>query len=377
VSRIRLLHLIASDRGGAASHVRDLALGLPEEQFDVGVVMPDEKGNVGPSSFADSAVRFHSLKIAHPQDWRAMMRLRSLVAQHRCQILHLHGARAAFYGRLVHLSLPPPRPKLVYSVHGFMIPHYRVPRRLLATLQERAQAVQVDRFIAVSHAERDALIRAGFPNRIDVVWLGIEPEAFARPLRSSEALRAELGVLPGELVVTSVCRFFWPRDLATLIEGFAVAKRRMPSLRLLLVGDGPWRPKLLRHISSHGLARDVILPGQRLDVAELLHASDVFVLTSGGGDGLPVSILEAMAAARPVVATASDGIPEEVVHGETGLLVAKADPRSLADALVRLSEDAGLRQRWGAAGRDRVERHFRRELMIANMAESYRRTLDG
>ncbi|MFH2011075.1 MAG: glycosyltransferase [bacterium] len=376
MSRIRLLHLIASGRGGAASHVRELALGLGE-RFDVGVVMPDDGGNVGPDDFTDTAVRFHPLEIAHPRDWRAMMRLRSLITGQECQLLHLHGARAAFYGRLVHLALPRPRPKLVYSVHGFMVPHYPQPRRLLSTVQERFQAAQVDRFIAVSHAERDALVRAGFPDRIDVVWLGIDTEAFARPRRAPEALRAELGVRPGQLVVMCLCRFFWPRDLATLIQGFARAKRRAPTLRLVLVGDGPWRPQLLQHISAAGLAGDVILPGLRHDVVELLHAADIFTLTSGGGDGLPVSILEAMAAGRPVVATASDGIPEEVVHGETGLLVPKGGVSELAEALVRLARDAPLRERWGAAGRDRVRRHFRRELMITNLAESYGRTLTG
>lgn len=375
MSRIRLLHLIASGRGGAASHVRDLALGLGEG-FDVGVVMPQDGGNVGPDDFARSAVGFHPLKIAHPRDWRAMVRLRSLILGQRCQILHLHGARAAFFGRLVQMSLPFPRPKLVYSVHGFMIPHYPRLRRALSTAQEWAQAVQVDRYIAVSHAERAALVGARFPDRIDVVWLGIDTEAFARPQRSAEELRGELGVRTGEIVVTSVCRFFWPRDFATLIRGFARAKIRVPELRLVLVGDGPWRPQLLQHIAAHGLSGEVILPGMRQDVVELLHASDVFALTSGGGDGLPVSILEAMAAGRPVVATASDGIPEEVMHGETGLLVPKGGVSELADALVRLSEDPNLRRRWGAAGQDRVRRHFRRELMVTNMARSYRRTLE-
>ncbi len=369
------MHVIASGRGGAASHVRDLALGLGD-QFEVDVVMPDDEGNVGPPDFARSAVRFHSLKVAHPRDWRAMMRLRALIAGQRCQIMHLHGARAAFFGRLVHMTLPSPRPKLVYSVHGFMIPHYPRLRRVVSTAQERVQGLQVDRYIAVSHAERDALIRAGFGDRIDVVWLGIDTEAFARPQRSPEELRTELGVRTSEIVVTSVCRFFWPRDFATLIQGFAQAKRRVPALRLLLVGDGPWRPLLLQHIEAHGLAGEVILPGLRKDVVDLLHASDIFALTSGGGDGLPVSILEAMASGLPVVATASDGIPEEVVHGETGLLVPKGGARSLADGFVRLSESPTLRQRWGAAGQDRVRRHFCRELMVENLSRSYRLTLD-
>ncbi len=368
-SPIRVLHLVASSHGGGATHVRDLAQGLSCQHYLTSVAMPDDDGIVKAADFTSHGVTFHPItgKIGP---------IRALATQ--ADILHCHGARAAFWGRLATMALGARRPKIIYSIHGFMIPHYPWPRRLLLTLQEKMQARQVDQYIAVSHAERETLRRAGLGNddNVAVVWYGIEVEQFEKSTVDRKALRARFGIKPDDVLLIMICRFFWPRDFPTLLYAFRQAVSQIPNVRLLLVGDGPWRPQIKLLLDKLDLQQQVIMPGMRQDIVDLLHAAEVFVLTSGGGDGLPISILEAMAAARPVIATATDGIPEEVIAGETGFVPPLHDVTALAQAMVHLAEDANLRQTMGLAGQQRARAHFRKEQMVAKISPLYLKLIE-
>ena len=153
----------------------------------------------------------------------------------------------------------------------------------------------------------------------------------------------------------TVGRLQAPKDALTLLRGLAKLPRG--TYEAVIVGDGPDRPELASEARRLGLESVVQLAGERNDVPELLAASDIFVLSSRS-EGLPLSILEAMAAGLPVVATTVGGVPELVLEGETGLLVPPGDPQALAGAIERLLDDSTLRGRLGAAGRIRVEERF-------------------
>jgi glycosyltransferase involved in cell wall biosynthesis len=154
--------------------------------------------------------------------------------------------------------------------------------------------------------------------------------------------------------VISIGRFAFPKDFATLVEALAATQA---DYRAAFVGEGPLLPEIAVTIRQRGLTERIDLLGNRGDVPGVLASADVFVLSSRS-EGFPVSILEAMAAGLPVVATDVGGIAESVIDGETGLLVPPGDPGALAAALDRLLADSALRQRLGAAGRERVRRHF-------------------
>jgi glycosyltransferase involved in cell wall biosynthesis len=164
----------------------------------------------------------------------------------------------------------------------------------------------------------------------------------ASPANGAE-LRARYGIRPDEIVVTCLARLVERKGHDDLI-------RAQSGLRLLFVGDGPYRRRLE--------GRGAILAGPRRDVPEILAASDIVALPSRFGEGCPNAILEAMAAGKPVVAARTGGVPEVVVDGETGLLVPREDPDALRAALLRLAADPALRARMGAAGRERAEREF-------------------
>jgi glycosyltransferase involved in cell wall biosynthesis len=146
-----------------------------------------------------------------------------------------------------------------------------------------------------------------------------------------------------------------PKDFLTLVR--ALARLSEGGFEALLVGDGPDRGEVEAEIVKLGVEGRVKLAGERSDVPALLADSDVFVLSSRS-EGLPVSVLEAMAAELPVVASDVGGLGELVVDGETGLLVPSGDPAALAEALGRLLDDRELRQKLGAAGRARAEASF-------------------
>ena len=144
----------------------------------------------------------------------------------------------------------------------------------------------------------------------------------------------------------------------------------------MIAGEGPERSALEAQARTLGLADRVVLLGYRDDVCDLLASCDLFVLPSLF-EGLPLSVLEAMAAGKPVVATAIGGTDEAVVHGETGLLVPPADAASLAKAIRTALSDPRLSQRLGAAGRARVYQEFSAQTMVRHITEIYDELLDS
>jgi glycosyltransferase involved in cell wall biosynthesis len=170
-----------------------------------------------------------------------------------------------------------------------------------------------------------------------------------RPQRRHPAVPA------GPAIVLAVGRLRAPKDFVTLV---AATAQLAPDVACVhIVGDGPDRPAVEREIARHRLEERVVLLGEREDVAGLLASADVFVLPSRS-EGMPMSVLEAMAAGLPVVASAVGGVPELVIDGETGTLVAPGDPDALARALGALVADPAARARLGAAARARAEAEF-------------------
>jgi glycosyltransferase involved in cell wall biosynthesis len=370
--RISVLQVVASSRGGGATHVRDLAAGLDRTRFAVEVVMPEDGGHVRPQDFRRRDIPCHALGLDAGVPVNALRELRRLLSRFR--IVHAHGARAAFWVRSAALALPS-RPRIVYSIHGFTAPEDPWWRRALLRSGEAALARVTDLYIAVCDSERDALLRARWcaPGRVQVVRNGVAADRFSPSDRAQ--IRRRLGLPERAALVTTACRLSRPRDFDTLLDAFRRVADEEPSAHLLVAGDGPWERRIRVLRDRLGLGANVTLAGQRDDIEAVLAASDVFVLTSTGGDGLPIGVLEAMAAGLPVIATAIDGIPEAVIDGESGLLVRRGDASSLADALLRLLHEPVTRRAFGDAGRARVESEFGANKTAAALAERYSRLL--
>ena len=349
--------------GGAQSYVAAL-LPVLSERFDVTVAAH----GAGPVREAAEALGLRFVALRHVRrpisPWRdalALAELVRLLRRERPDVLHASSSKAGVLGRVAAWATGVPI--RIFTVHGWAFAArsgassavYRWADRLVSRLTTVTICVsELERATGLAartcRADRTVVI----PNAVDV--------------RGTPRARVD-GPRPR---LIAVGRLRPPKDFGTLLR--ALASLPADGFDAAIVGDGPERPALERELGELGLRERVSLEGERRDVPSLLAGSDVFVLSSHS-EGLPVSVLEAMAAGLPVVASAVGGVAELVLDGETGLLVPPADQAALAAALWRLVADAGLRRRLGDAGRARAETLFDLDAFRRAHVELYCREL--
>jgi glycosyltransferase involved in cell wall biosynthesis len=360
-----LLLITLAEVGGAQAYVSSLLPALVE-RFDV-TVAAHGPGPLRDATEATDHARFIPLEsvrqpISPFRDLAAFVELLRLLRRERPDILHANSSKAGALGRFAaFLTGVPIR---IFTVHGWAFAAHSGISSRLYRWADRVVRSLTTMTICVSERERTTGLSAGtceadrtvvIPNAVDV----------ARAPRSQPAGRERP-------LIVSVGRLKAPKDFPTLVR--ALGKLTPGSFDALIVGDGPDRGRLEEQIDELGLSDSVHLAGERLDVPELLAAADVFVLSSRS-EGMPVSVLEAMAAGLPIVASRVGGVPEQIADGETGLLVEPRDADELAAALTRLTQDADLRIRLGAAARTRAEQAFDLEPFRRAHVELYSREL--
>jgi glycosyltransferase involved in cell wall biosynthesis len=330
--------------GGAQTYVALLTEAL-RDRFDVVVAAHGPGPLIGAAR--DNGARFVPLRNVqrslHPlRDARGLLELVRLLRRERPVIVHANSSKAGILGRVAAtLARVPVR---IFTVHGWAFNAHSGVARKAYLWSERLVAPLTTLTICVADRERATGLaaRACKPDQTVVLHNAVPlPAVRERPSRQTP-------------VILGVGRLKAPKDFSTLL--MALASLEPGTYRAQIVGDGPERDRLELEAGELGLADSVDFLGEREDVPELLQGADVFVLPTRS-EGLPVSVLEAMAAGLPVVASAVGGVPE-LVASETGLLVPPGDPRALAVTIGQLLEDSGLRSRLGAAGRARVEEHF-------------------
>jgi glycosyltransferase involved in cell wall biosynthesis len=282
--------------------------------------------------------------------------LAEIIRRERVDIIHAHQYTPFFYGAASRwLGSAPP---VLFTEHGRAHPDFPRRKRILAN---RVLLRRADRAVAVGEAVRQALIRnEGIaPGRVEVIYNGIPLEPFETRLTTSEraAVRAEIGVEPDDLIVIQVARLDYLKDHATAIRTIERVAGRCPNARLVLVGEGPERGAIEDLVQARVMGDHVRLLGRRTDVPRLLAAADIVLLTSIS-EGIPLTLIEAMASGHPVVSTRVGGVAEVVVDGQTGLLAPAGDGETLAGHIVRLADEPGRRDRMGRSGRRRAEELF-------------------
>jgi glycosyltransferase involved in cell wall biosynthesis len=310
-------------------------------------------------------------RISPMGDLRAFAQLLRLVFREAPDVVHTHTAKAGTLGRVAACVFNLTRRRdrrclVVHTFHGHVLTGYFRPATNLAVrLAERMLARITDRVVTISPAQRDDIVtrfRIADAARTSIVPLGLELDYLLRLDRRAPHLRRLFAIPEGALVVGYVGRFVAIKDLATLIRAFGRVVAERPDAALLMVGDGPLRPEVEALVAALTLRQHVHLLGWIEDLAPLYATIDICALSSLN-EGTPVALIEAMAAAKVVVATRVGGVGDVVVHERTGLLVPSKDPEALADAILRLAADPAGRARMGAAGRQAVVGYSARRLV--------------
>lgn len=301
-------------------------------------------------------------------------RLADAARERGVQLLHAHQYTPFFYAALAKRRLP--GTKLVFTEHGRHYPDVVSWKRRLANrawLRRKADAVTACCGFAADAIVHNEGFRGGsvgvIPNGIDTTRFDALPNTDDR-----HELRRGLGLADELRYLVTPARFHPVKDHPTLLAAFAKAAARRPDARLLLLGDGPERRRMERLAQELGIADAVQFWGVRSDVDRVLAAADLFALSSVS-EAASVTILEAMASEKPIVATGVGGTPELVRHGVDGLLTPRGDAAAMADSIVRLLDDPALAQQMGQSGRLRVLEYFRLDQAVDAYAALFRQQL--
>lgn len=307
-------------------------------------------------------------QIAPPDDIRAFNGLRGLVAHEHPKIIHSHMAKAGALARLAARGTGR-NVRTVHTFHGHVFEGYFGPLIERGFIEvERRLARRTDALIAISPEIRDQLLelRIGRPEQYRVIPLGFDLTPLLGVSSPTGRLRQASGVGTNDPLIGIVGRLTAIKNHALLFS----ALERMPDVHCVVLGDGELRAELERLVERLRLTDRVHFLGWWLDVPSAMSDLDVVVLTSRN-EGTPVSLIEALAAARPAVATDVGGVRFVVKDGASGLVVPPDDPEALAAAILRLSDDKVLRETMGARGREDVASLFGRERLLKDIRALY------
>ncbi len=295
-------------------------------------------------------------------DLTAAWRLSRIIRELRPRIVHAHDPHGVSMAAMaLAISTPSPKPLLVVS--------RRIEFRVARNSFSRWKYAQADCIIAISAAVRDRLAADGIPPvKIQVVHEGVDVDRIQRLPAAN--VHAEFYLPTQAPVVGNVGALVPQKGQHHLIDAAALVVREVPDTRFVVLGDGELRESLEQHIRRGHLERHVLLGGFRPNVLELVKGFDVFALSSIH-EGMCTSLVDAMAAARPAVASAVGGVPEVVADGETGFLVPPRDPRAMAQKVVLLLRNEQLRARMGAAALARARERFTAERMVEQTIAIY------
>ena len=367
--RLKVLHVVPHMHiGGLEKVIVNLWKHLDRRLIDLSVCCELEKGVLGESLEQDGCELLRLPASRRKTDYFTWLKLCRLLRQRRFDIVHSHSIHSFIDCALC--SLLAGTSRWVHTFHFGNYPnlpgHYLAAERLLGPLARQ--------LVAVGHAQRDSMVRhLGYsPGMLEVIWNGVELEEQGYDDSRREKLRQELGIAGGGTVIGSVAVLSEQKGIPVLLDAARLVLEARSDLRFIIVGGGP-RERLLRQMSDEmGLADRVLFTGWREDAGEIMRLLDIFVMSSLW-EAMPIVLMEAMAAARPILATTVGDIPYMIEDGETGLLAPAGDPEALAEGLLRLAGDPGLRRRLSQAGRRSYERRF----TARTMAVAYERLYQG
>ncbi len=328
----------------------------------------EEKENVQSwmSEFRESGAGFLGLKRRSRFDLRSWWALLSFLRRERVDVIHAHLFGSNLWGTV--LGRLARVPVIVAQEHGSSFEGRPVRRFIDREIIARG----ADVIVAVSREDRQSMIdiEGIKPEKVRLVRNALPP----RPPTEDRDIRRELGIGLEDPVIGTVCELRPEKAIEVLVDAAAVLIREFPRLRVLIVGDGPERPRLEAIIAERDLTGTVEILGYRSDVPDLLAAIDVAVICSDR-EGSPLALLEYMEAARPIVATRVGGIPHMVDHEKQSLMIDPRDPEGLAQAIGELLRSPDRAKEMGRCAQERWQRDNDFGAMVKSFEQLYEELL--
>ncbi len=334
-----------------------------------------------------NGVQVHQVKIERKissiNNLNSVLQLIKIIRDNQYDLVHVHTPIAAILGRIA--AKIAGVKAIVYTSHGLPFHELSSPFQYwFYSIAERLAASITNLILSQNHEDIATATKLGLCEKNKLAYLGngIDINHFRRTRLNSAhqlELRKSLAIPDSaNLIIGTIGRLTRKKGSGYLIEAVSKLISQFPNLHVLIISGQlssdpePFQTELMTQIRTLGIENNVTLTGQRQDIPEILGLVDVFTLPTYTHEGLPRSILEAMAMELPVVATNIRGCREAVVHGKTGLIIPPQDSDCLAEALEKLLSNTDLRQAYGKAGRQRVETEYDEDFVFERLAKYYK-----
>lgn len=373
MEKLKVLHVIREAEGGMKKHLLSILLGLDKEKYQLAVGCPFDK-NLSDYLEKNGVLVYHinicdGLNVL--KDAEAILKIRNMINDFKPDIIHFHGAKASFVGRLACLGM---NLKVVTTIHNF--PEYKRMNKIKKQFYlglNRYLNKRTDAIITVSNALKKAIIDEENVDlkKISLIYNCVDLSMYED--NPSLDLRKEYKLEPDTLLIGCISRLIPSKGVQDLIKALEILKGRV-KVFAFVAGDGPYLNCLLDMVNDANLENIQFL-GFRNDIKDFLRNMDIFVLPSHS-EGFGISVAEAMALGVPVIATNVGGIHEMIKNNENGLTINPRSPKDLADAIEILAKDVDLRNKLSKKGEQYIVSNFSKEKMlneIDTLYESIRR----
>ena len=373
--RYNILYVVTKlELGGAQKQALSLMRRLNNEEYniflftaDVGLLMDEA---LAISGITVKRSRFLERPINPLKDLLALFEIYSFIREKQIDIVHTHSSKAGIVGRLA--ARIAGVKIIIHTVHGWSFNDYQpFWTRLLYIGLERWIGGFTNRLIVVSRYDQEKGLSNAIvsENRYSLIRYGIDYAEFSGK-QGTEKTRQELGIGADDLVVGMIACFKPQKSPGDFVRLAGLINQSLPGVKFVLVGDGVLRESIEDLISQYNLPNNMFLLGWREDIPEILSAIDVFALTSLW-EGLPISVLEAFASHKPVVATDTGGVREVVSENKTGCLVPAGDIKAMAEKVKILLNDKSLRLKMGDNAHSSLGVSYRLDYTVNSTKELY------
>lgn len=386
-AKIKVLQVIRPAAGGMREHLKSLLLNLDRERYELSLAGPvDELIESLAHKFGITVFRLNLRgELAPLDDLKAALKLGSILRQIRPDIVHAHGSKAGLLVRLACLLFQPhrilfprlPKPEIVITLHNLVYTgSVTGPKMQILQAAERLMSPLVRQFIAVSRTLREEILayQGVNPEGVVTIYNGLDLHNFCGTDQQSPDLRSQLGLGRNSVLIGTVARLAPQKGVEYFVRMASLLASKGRDLAFLVVGDGPLRMELQELAETLPGEPRIHFVGSVSQIQPYLAAMDIFVLASIS-EGLGISVLEAMAMQKPVVATRVGGIPEIVESHVNGLLVPPCDAESLAAGVDWLLDHRDQAAELAKAGYHTVKTKFTLETMIKDTEKIYEQIL--